>query len=68
MKAAVVTLDQEYARECCRLARLTEDQRIQERLLEMARAWMTQAMRGVAWRGMGGYPAHPPDGPEGTGH
>lgn len=44
-----MTIDQEYARECCRLARLTEDQRIQERLLGMAREWMTAAMQGIAW-------------------
>lgn len=51
MKPGVVTIDQEYARECCRLARLTEDQRIQRRLLEMAREWMTAAMQGIAWPG-----------------
>jgi hypothetical protein len=65
MKAGVVTIDQEYARECCRLARLTEDQRIQERLLEMAREWMTAAMQGIAWPGAGEYPAQAPDGQEG---
>jgi len=46
-----VEIDQDYARECCRLARLTEDPRIQERLLDMAREWMRQAMRGVPWPG-----------------
>jgi NADH:ubiquinone oxidoreductase subunit D len=33
-----------YARECVRLARLTQDQRIREQLLNMAREWMAVAM------------------------
>jgi hypothetical protein len=32
------------ARECVRLAGLTQEQDIRERLLEMARAWMQTAM------------------------
>jgi len=42
-----VTLNEEfvgYARECVRLAGLTEDDKLRERLLEMARSWMAAAM------------------------
>src|SRR5262245_18959505 len=55
-QGGLVTTDQEYARECFRLASLTEDQRIRERLHEMAREWITAAMQGVAWPGVGRYP------------
>jgi hypothetical protein len=34
----------EYARECVRLAALTDDQQIREQLLSMAREWMATAM------------------------
>jgi len=51
-----VTTDQEYARECFRLSSLTEDQRIKERLHEMGREWITEAMQGIAWPGASGYP------------
>ena len=42
-----VTINEEfvgYARECVRLAGLTEDENLRERLLEMARSWMAAAM------------------------
>ena len=34
----------EYARECVRLAGLTDDQQIRDQLLNMAREWMGAAM------------------------
>ena len=34
-----------YARECVRLAQLTTDPQIRERLFQMARAWMAVAMQ-----------------------
>ena len=34
----------EYARDCVRLAGLTEDQEIRDQLLNMAREWMGAAM------------------------
>jgi hypothetical protein len=42
--------DQEYesyAHECVRLARLTSDQLIREKLMEMARQWMAASMRSL---------------------
>jgi hypothetical protein len=33
-----------YARDCVRLAQLTEDQEIREQLMKMAREWMAAAM------------------------
>jgi hypothetical protein len=42
-----VASDQEmesYARECVRLAQLTDDSNIREQLLQMAREWMAAAM------------------------
>ena len=36
----------EYARECVRLAGLSEDQQIRDRLLDIAREWMAAAMDG----------------------
>jgi hypothetical protein len=43
----VSTPDEEcisYARECVRLAGLTQDGELREQLLDMARQWMAQAM------------------------
>jgi hypothetical protein len=34
-----------YARECARLAQLTTDPQIRERLFQMAREWMAVAMQ-----------------------
>jgi hypothetical protein len=34
-----------YARDCVRLASLTSDQLIREKLMEMARQWMAASMR-----------------------
>jgi hypothetical protein len=34
-----------YARECARLAQLTTDPQIRERLFQMAREWMALAMQ-----------------------
>jgi len=34
-----------YARDCVRLAGLTNDPELRERLLDMARAWMAVSMR-----------------------
>jgi len=34
-----------YARDCVRLANLTSDQFIREKLMEMARQWMAASMR-----------------------
>ena len=36
----------EYARECVRLAGLSEDQQTRDRLFDMAREWMVAAMDG----------------------
>jgi hypothetical protein len=48
-----VAIDQEcvgYAFECVRLAGLTEDQQIRERLLEMARDWSALAGEADKWK------------------
>jgi hypothetical protein len=48
-----VKIDQEcvgYALECVRLAGLTDDQQIRERLLEMARDWMALAGETDKWK------------------
>ena len=48
-----VTIDQQcvgYALECVRLAGLTEDQQIRERLLEIARDWMALAGETDKWK------------------
>jgi hypothetical protein len=34
----------DYARDCVRLAQLTEDQQIRDELMNMARDWMAQAI------------------------
>jgi hypothetical protein len=34
----------DYARDCVRLAQLTEDQLIREELMKMAREWMAEAI------------------------
>jgi hypothetical protein len=47
LRSATVASDQEmesYARECVRLAQLTDDPNIREQLRQMAREWMATAM------------------------
>jgi hypothetical protein len=47
LERVVSTVDEEcigYARECVRLAGLTQDQQLREQLLNMAREWMATAM------------------------
>jgi hypothetical protein len=43
-RAATVTDEEDYARECVRLAGLAADQEIRGQLLNMAREWMAAAM------------------------
>ena len=38
-----------YARDCARLAGLTHDQYIRDKLLDMAHEWMAEAMKERPW-------------------
>jgi len=60
--AATMATDKECvdnARECVRLAQLTTDQEVRDRLLNIARRWMDAAMRARLARAVAPAPASP---------